>query len=270
MAAVPASGRCAPAPGLCGGPVIQSCAKRRRRLRSNRPRDAYAAGRPSRLRRRAAMNARFPAITCRTVRPSRVFSERRGTGRWPQSRDPQRDMLPACAGRSRESTSAASAEASDSRRERYWARLRTHKRSGERIDAGYVGVIASGASYTRLTTAATRAGCSRSCNSCSSPSSAPDAGICATSPAHSAQPSRSQMRYACSVFARTAWVSAGRSLTLLAAILIGSRPGRTAVRIGPTVMVRSESRGRGQLGWLCGQHHHGEGACIIDRPASRR
>lgn len=78
------------------------------------------------------------------------------------------------------------------------------------------------------------------------------------------------MRYAWSVFARSAWVLARRSLTLLAAILIGSRPGRTAVRIGPAVIVRSESRGRGQLGWLCGQHHHGEGACIIDRAASRR
>ena len=26
----------------------------------------------------------------------------------------------------------------------------------------------------------------------------------------------------------------------------------------------------GQPGCICGQHHHGEGACIIDRPASRR
>ena len=26
----------------------------------------------------------------------------------------------------------------------------------------------------------------------------------------------------------------------------------------------------GQPGCLCGQHHHGEGVCIIDRPALRR
>src|SRR6185437_7241539 len=33
---------------------------------------------------------------------------------------------------------------------RFWARLRTQKRSDKGIDAGHVGVIASGASYTPL------------------------------------------------------------------------------------------------------------------------
>ena len=71
------------------------------------------------------------------------------------------------------------------------------------------------------------------------------------------------------MFACSAWVPAGRSLTLLAAILIGGRPSQTAVRIGPAVIVCSTLREDGQLGWLCGQHHHVEGACILDRPVSR-
>jgi hypothetical protein len=59
-------------------------------------------------------------------------------------------------------------------------------------------------------------------------------------------------------------------LTLLVSILIGGRPDQTAVRIGSAVIVCSKLREGGQPAWLCGQHHHGEGACIIDRPASRR
>jgi hypothetical protein len=59
-------------------------------------------------------------------------------------------------------------------------------------------------------------------------------------------------------------------LTLLVSILIGRRPDQTAARIRSAVIVCSKLREGGQLAWLCGQHHHGEGACIIDRPASRR
>src|ERR1700730_4463373 len=53
------------------------------------------------------------------------------------------------------------------------------------------------------------------------------------------------------------------------AVVARPRRVRRRLRAAPAAAARAVRQRGGQPGCLCGQHHHGEGACIIDRPASR-